>query len=263
LIVIVRLMPGCAAEPTPAPHPIADAPEDPATEAFDNAANRPPTVRTIYVMAKLYIEQGRYGEAEAALKKVMLETPKFVPAYADLAELQLRQQRNDDAIATLTAGLKVAPQDPVLLNDLGMCHLRKAEHELALQSFQAASKVRPQEPRYRSNAAVATALQGRYDEALDLYLQVLPPADAHYNLGVICESMQNHDRAAKEFQKAIELGNNRQPAAAAESRALGLLAARAVQQQPPEPNAGTSVGAFGAAAAAAVPTSQPSAPARE
>jgi Flp pilus assembly protein TadD len=226
---------GCFGQPvTPAPHPIADAPQDPAAEAFDAAASRPPTVRTVYVMAKLYIVQGKDIEAENLLRQVIKETPKFVPAYCDLAELHLRRQRVDDAKRTLAAGLNVAPGEPVLSNDLGMCYLRTGEYELALKSFESAYKVKPEEPRYRTNAALATAMLGRYDDALALYKQVLPEADAHFNLGVICESIQDHARASQEFQKAIELGNNRQrAAAAAKSKALGQLAENAVRVERP------------------------------
>jgi Flp pilus assembly protein TadD len=193
------------------------------------------TVRTVYVMAKLSAAQGKDVEAENLLKQVIRETPTFVPAYCDLAELQLRRRRPDDAKRTLAVALHTVPGNPVLSNNLGMCYLRTGEYELALQSFQTASKARPDEPRYRTNAALATAMLGRYEDALALYKQVLPEADAHYNLGVICESIQDHARASQEFQKAIDLGNNRQRAAAAQSKALGLLAGEAVRVEQPTP----------------------------
>jgi Flp pilus assembly protein TadD len=231
IAALLGMFGGCS-DVTPAPHPIADAPEAPAHDAFEAAANRPPTVRTVYVMSKLYIAQGKDVEAENLLKEVNKELPKFVPAYCDLAELQLRRQRVEDAKRSLSAGLKVAPGEPVLSNNLGMCYLRTGEYELALKSFQTAYKARPEEPRYRSNAALATAMLGRYEDALTLYKQVLPEAEAHYNLGVICESIQDHTRASQEFQTAIELGSNKQRAAAAQSKALGLLAENAVRMEP-------------------------------
>jgi Flp pilus assembly protein TadD len=242
---------GCS-EVTPAPHPSADAPEYPGAAAFEAAASRPPTVRTVYVMAKLYVVQGKDVEAENLLRQVIQETPKFVPAYCDLAELQLRRQRLDDAQRTLTTALKMVPGDPVLSNNLGMCYLRTSEYEFALQSFQTALEARPAEGRYRTNAALATAMLGRYEDALALYKQVLPEADAHYNLGVICESIQDNKRASQEFQKAIELGHNRQrAAAAAESRALGALAESAVRVDPATERATAT------APAATTPTTRP------
>lgn len=247
--------PGCS-DVTPAPHPIADAPEDPQAEAFEAAADRPPTVRTVYVMAKLYVVQGKDVEAENLLRQVIKETPKFVPAYCDLAELQLRRNRTDDAKQTLTTALKVVPGAPVLSNNLGMCYLRTGEYEFALQSFQAASKARPEEGRYRSNAALATAMLGRYEDALALYRQVLSEADAHYNLGVICESIKDHSRASQEFEKAIELSKDPKRAAAAESKALGALAGNAVRATPATVTP-TRAAATAAPAAPAVPVRAP------
>jgi Flp pilus assembly protein TadD len=228
--VVVPL--GCFGGPqtTPTPRPIADAPDDPTSAAFEAGAKRPPTVRTLYVMSKVHVAQGKDLEAELLLNRVIKETPKFVPAYCDLADVQMRRQRVDDAKRTLTAGLKVAPNNPVLSNDLGVCYLRTGEYEQALKAFQDASRAKPGEARYRTNAALATAMLGRYEDALALYKQVLPEADAHYNLGVICESIQDHNRASQEFQKAIALRNNKQRAAAAESKALGTLAANAYRE---------------------------------
>ena len=58
---------------------------------------------------------------------------------------------------------------------------------------------------YRGNVAMAVGMQGRYDEALTLYKQVLTPADAHYNLGVLCEARGDVTRAFDEYARAKEL----------------------------------------------------------
>jgi Flp pilus assembly protein TadD len=177
----LALSAGCAQQQAAPRLPVRE--NAPASDsAFDKAADRPPTTKTLYVMAKLYAGQGKDAEAEAALKRVLVESPKFTPAYCELAEAQLRQGRAEDAVRTLSAGLKVAPRDPVLLNDLGMCHLLKKDYERALTSFRAASAANPSDARYRSNTAVSLGMLGRYDEALVVYAQVVSPADAARSL---------------------------------------------------------------------------------
>jgi hypothetical protein len=52
-------------------------------------------------------------------------------------------------------------------------------------------------------------MQGRYEESLDLYKTVIPERDAHYNLGVIAESLKDKAAAEREFAAA-----RRQPASA-------------------------------------------------
>ena len=222
--LLAAFVSGCAQQ---APRlPVPD--EAPVGESdFDKAADRPPTAKTLYVMAKLYASRGKDAEAEAALQRVIAENPTFIAAYCEMAETQLRQRRTNDAIATLNRGLKASARDPILLNDLGMCHLLKNDYANALSAFQQALTVRPDDARYRSNAAMALGMLGRYDEALAAYSTILPPADAHYNLGVICESRRDPERAAIEFRKSIDL-QSRQRAesdAALKARTLGALAA--------------------------------------
>ena len=122
--------------------PVAEADVPPETP-FEKAADRPPTSKTLYVMAKLYAGQGKDAEAEQLLQQVLNENPRFVPAFCELAEARMRQQRVPDAIRTLEAGLNVAPAEPVLLNNLGMCRVLQGDYEPALQAFLAAVAARP------------------------------------------------------------------------------------------------------------------------
>jgi tetratricopeptide (TPR) repeat protein len=197
---------------------------------FDKATDRAPSAKTLYAMARLYASQGKDEEAETLLRRVVTENPKFVAAYCDLAESQLRRRRVDDAVATLKSGLKVAPRDAVLLNDVGMCYLLKRDYDAALQSFVAAAAVRPDDARYRSNAAMALGMMGRYTEAASLYRQVLSPADVHYNLGVICQARNDTARAAQEFRWAEDL--RKQSAAAGAAAAPAAAPAGASAQRP-------------------------------
>jgi tetratricopeptide (TPR) repeat protein len=177
---------------------------DPLTEdeAFQRGTNRPPTLQTRHALARLLADQGKDEESEAVLRQLLAEWPGFVNAYCDLAELQMRQGRADDAIRTLSVGLGRAPKDPVLLNNLGVCWLFKNDLGRALQMFTAAAAVAPSNARYRANMAMAMGLQGRYEESLALYEQVLPPAEAHSNLAVLCRARGDEVRAAKESASA-------------------------------------------------------------
>jgi Flp pilus assembly protein TadD len=220
------LLAGCAAQPAAPRPPVADNPAAGAIDdAFERGANRKPTAETYYAMSKLYTRQGMDAEAESALKKVVRANPKRTAAYNDLAEVQLRQRRVDDAVATLRGGLAVAPRDAVTLNNLGMCYLIKHDYEHALKAFIDATAARPDDARFRSNAAMALGLLGRYDESISLYVQTIPAADAHYNLGVICETRGDKDRAAEEFRKSEELKKENADAGDAGPRARAAVAA--------------------------------------
>jgi len=176
-----------------------------ADEDFEKGAKRKPTAKTMYALAKILAAQSRDAEAEVVLNRAIAADAHFLPAYCALAELQMRQRRIDKAIQVINAGLKQAPTEPILINDLGMCQLINGDPAAALTAFTCASGLAPDEHRYRSNMATALGLLGRYDEALELYLLVLSPADAHYNLAVLCEARHDNPRAKLEYQRSTAL----------------------------------------------------------
>ena len=169
---------------------------------FEAGVNRPPTVKTLFALARILAAQGKDADCGFVLRRIIYEHPRFMPAYCDLAELHLRHRRVEDAVAALSAGLDLSPQDPVLLNNLGMCSMLRGDYAEALEMFTSAAAALPQDARYRANMAASSGMMGRYEECLSLYMQVIPTPDAHYNLGVICEARGDSARAAEEYRRA-------------------------------------------------------------
>jgi tetratricopeptide (TPR) repeat protein len=183
LVVLVAWGGGCT---TPGDKGVVASYTSPDSDAeFEKGANRPPSPRTVFSLARIYLSQGRDTEAAVMLTRLIRDYPTFLPAYYELAELQMRYQKHAEAMQVLSAGLKVSPRNPILLNNLGMI--------------------------------------GRYEESLALYSQVLPPAEAHYNLAVICEARKDAQRASSEFAQAFSmdpsLRSKAQPTASAPSPA--------------------------------------------
>lgn len=162
--------------------------QPPMEDPFD--PDRPPTAKTLYLMADMLSAQGKDGEAEQLYRRIVDQYPDFLPAYNDLAALQMRQRRIPEAMKTLQAGLQLKPADPVLLNNMGMCCLIRKEYERALSYFTDAAAAVPENTRYRSNMATALALLGRRDEALSLYRQILPEEEAMENIRIVYDRAQ-------------------------------------------------------------------------
>jgi tetratricopeptide (TPR) repeat protein len=169
--------------------------------------DRTPNAKTLYSMSKIMVSRSKDGEAESILSKLIHEHPDFMPAYEDLAELYLRHDRIDSAIEVLKSGVKSSPQDAVLWNNLGMCRMVQKQYGEALTCFTNAAAGEPRDARSRANLAVALGMLGRYDESLALYLQILSPAEAHHNLGVLCEARKDNTRALQEFATSESLGS--------------------------------------------------------
>lgn len=160
----------------------------PAVDPFD--PDRPPTAKTLYIMADILMSQGKDRNAELTLKRIASESPDFLPTYNTLAELQMRKRRITEAVSTLSAGLQVNPNDPVLLNNQGMCWLIRKDYEKALEYFTQAAGIVPENTRYRSNMATTLVLLDRRQEALALYEQILPKEEALENIRVLCDSVK-------------------------------------------------------------------------
>lgn len=152
---------------------------------FQQGADRQPTAKTLYSMAKIFIHQGRFNEAELLLQKVINQNPKFIPAYHDLAEIKIRNRRTNEAVEVLSHALKENSSDPKTLNNLGMCWMIRRDYEKALQMFTEAAGLEPENTRYRANMAATLGLMGRDEEALALYRQILPDKQANKNLTII------------------------------------------------------------------------------
>ena len=97
----------------------------------------------------------------------------------------------------------------MIQNNLGMCRLLQKRYEDALECFSAAAAGEPADARARANMAVALGMLGRMEEALAIYLQLVSPAEAHYNLGVLYEARGEPERARQEFATADSLSPER------------------------------------------------------
>jgi len=192
----------CKSTPDRIDYAAVQTPED---EAFLKGVNRPAAAPTLFAMARMLINQGRVAEAELVLRRAIEQDPRFVPAYLELSEMALRRERVGDAAQILTAALEIAPKDGRLLNNLGMCWLLRGEHELALDAFVKAAGAMPDDARPRANAATALGLMGRYEESFAAFSQVMSPAEAHFNVAILCEARNDRVRADQEFAAAEAL----------------------------------------------------------
>jgi tetratricopeptide (TPR) repeat protein len=173
---------------------------------FDVAGDRPPSPKTLYTMARILVSQHREAVAESLLKQAVAAAAAYLPAFVALAELQLKQRGGADAaLATLDRALAIAPRDATLHNDRGMCFVSKKEYAAALDAFTKSVELEPETARFRGNRAMALGMLGEYDECLAAYATVVSPAEAHYNLAVLCRLRGDMERAQSERTVAESL----------------------------------------------------------
>jgi Flp pilus assembly protein TadD len=204
-VLAIALAAAGAACRSPGAQPSGSARANAAPDDFDRSAERAPSIDTLHSVAHVMAAQGRDDECKLVLEKLIDTHPRFLPAYAELAELYLRRDEPESARSALEAGLSMTPEDAVLRNNLGLLDFFDSKYEQALEHFAAAAASDPADARCRANLAAALGMLGRADEALAAYYLIVPPAEAHHNLGVLCQTIGNTERAKQEFALAREL----------------------------------------------------------
>lgn len=182
-ICLSALLCGCSG-PVPSNH--SDASHvSPADLTFETQRGRPPSAKTLYVMANILATQGKDKECELVLRRCIWQYPQFTPSYNSLAELHMRRGRVNDASETLSKALMINPQDPILQNNLGMCLFVRKEYEKALEHFTKAAGLVPGSIKYRANMATTLGLLGRHEESMALLNQIFPEDKAEHNAEIL------------------------------------------------------------------------------
>lgn len=140
----------------------------------------------------------------------MSQYPDYASVYLELGELLIKDGRSSEAIDVLEIGAIDAPEDAMIRNNLGMAYLVQDQLDMAQQEFAAARLLDANEATYTANLAMVVALQGHYDGALALYLEVMPASEAHGNIAVLAESRGDSERAERERVAALGPADSRE-----------------------------------------------------
>ncbi len=146
-----------------------------------------PNAKTLYSMAKIFVSQDKYRQAEMILFRSINDFPEFTPAYAELANLYMKQERVEDARITLRTAVEKNDRDPLILNNLGICELLLGDYQEAQQHFNRAVALFPQEQKYTANLALALAMNGDMVTSYQVYRKVLPQEKVDHNMNVIAK----------------------------------------------------------------------------
>lgn len=131
-----------------------------------------------YDLGLIYINQGRFDEAEKELEYALKLQPLFGKASINLGSIYFRQKRFDEAEREFQKVLQIGPDYPMAylaLYNLGCVYFKQRRFEDAISAFQQALKLKPDY------------------------------ADAHYNLGVTHLTLKMTDEGILHLEKAVSL----------------------------------------------------------
>jgi tetratricopeptide (TPR) repeat protein len=117
--------------------------------------------------------ENRIPEAEALLRRHLLEHPTDIAALRMLAEVAARLGRYADAEALLARCLELAPNFHSARHNYAVSLMRQGRPEAALPQIEQLLKAEPRNLNYVSLQAAVLAAVGEYARALAIYRQVL------------------------------------------------------------------------------------------
>ena len=160
----------------------------------------------------LYVQLGRFAEAETSYRTALKLQPSFVPAYVNLGDLYRMQGKDDEGELLLRKALKLSPQNAEVYHALGLLLVRKKRISEAVEALEKSARLSTNNPHYSYVYAVALNNVGKTSQAL----KVLKEAHARhpndrevlYALVYFYRDKGNLDEARRYAEKLIELSPN-------------------------------------------------------
>jgi Tfp pilus assembly protein PilF len=163
------------------------------------------TVRACIATAEQLEQQGHHREAIQLYEKARGLDPKATNYARHLAGLYDLENDPAHSLAEFQTAIAASPNDADLLNDFGCFEDRRGNYAEAESILRKAVAASSQSDRTRINLAMTLAHQKRYKESFDLFSNVVGPAAAHSNLGVILAKQGQIDQAKRAFEQALAL----------------------------------------------------------
>jgi len=164
------------------------------------------------ILPETYLAAGRLAQGRGDLmlavsmyRKAIALKQDYVEVY-NLLGLVLGQlghhKKADNALIT---AVEFAPDKAYLRNNLAYSYILQRRWADAEVQLRRALEFQPEFARARVNLGVVLARRGLYQQAMEQFLLVLPPASAHYNLGLMQEMNRRYRLARASFSQALAL----------------------------------------------------------
>jgi Tfp pilus assembly protein PilF len=170
-------------------------------------------------MARLCERRGENDEAERMYRVLLKRAPQDPRPHHRLGVLAVQKGRYAEAEEEFCTAKCCAPASAELLSDMGYCCYLQARFKPAEDLFRQALQAQPSDSatisRATNNLALVVGVQGRLDEALNLFKRVNNEAEAFANLAYVLAQSGQGARAEQMYLHALSLDNTMRAAAQA------------------------------------------------
>ena len=159
-------------------------------------------------LGELYLETGEYQRSGTQFAKVIGEDPDHIDAHIGLARVRFEEGREAEAEALMRAQLQRWPYHWPLYRALGELLFRTGRAEDAVQAYRKVVELTPDNHVGYNGIGTASFMLGDYATAVDAWtrsLQLAPTALTYGNTGTSYFYLQQFERAAAMYRKAVSL----------------------------------------------------------
>jgi tetratricopeptide (TPR) repeat protein len=103
---------------------------------WDVLKQHPEDVQALNLLGSIRLQQKRFAESEALLRRATAIAPDFLPAYINLARVFQAQTESDKEITTLLDAARLAPIDAEVDSSLAAAYLKQNDYRRALEALQ-------------------------------------------------------------------------------------------------------------------------------
>ena len=134
----------------------------------------PKDMGTLFVLADVYADAGRAGDAEKALRQVLTAEPNNASALNYLGYLlATRGEQLDEAVRLVQKALEAEPDNPAYLDSLGWAYFRKGDLDDAEKHLSAAAQKLPENSEIQDHLGDLLAKRQRWSDAVAAWNRAL------------------------------------------------------------------------------------------
>ncbi len=152
-------------------------------------------------------QQGRFDEAEALYREILLSQPCHFDAMQLIATIAAQKKNFFEAVALFDEALAINPDHPGVLNNCGNALKELKRYEEALLSYDKAIALNPDYAEAYSNRGVVLKKLRRCEESVLSYNRALglkpDYAEAYLNRGNALQELKRYEEALLSYDKAI------------------------------------------------------------
>ena len=173
--------------------------------AFEVSRDPPIAADTRFAAGQLAESRGALPQAADQYRQALRDNPKHVEAMYRLGVVYAGMKKFPEAIETWKRYLHATGDSAAGYSNLGFCYELTGKPEQAEAAYLKGIRRDPRHVASRVNYGLMLVRRGRTNEGTLQLQAVLTPAEVHYNLGSVYETLGRPEQARTEYKQALDL----------------------------------------------------------